>query len=155
MNVPSRTVVILISVLAGLLLAGTILWRYESRGRQYRTANGHFEQKYRSSVNDLRLAQEAINACFQKNDAILDGVKKPVPVIVKETAVPAAAGTHNPVILQGISWGDHPVAMIGGKVYQTGDRIQDFTLEEIRIRSIVLRGSNGAGTVIKLMEANP
>jgi hypothetical protein len=160
MKVPSRSAVILFSVLAGLLLTIGIFWQYEQRRHQYLAEKGQFEQRYLSSITDLRLAQDKLNACFRKNGTIFIEVKKPAPVLKKETAAPAAdvpaLAAQDPILLQGISWGaEKPVAMIDGKVYQEGDRVRDCTLEGIRIRSIVLRDSNGVRTVIKLMEANP
>lgn len=156
MKITARPVVIRLSVLAGLLLVGAILWRCGILRHQHSVGNKHFEQKCLSSVNDLRLAQDAMNACFLKNGINSIEVKKPASgvVIKTSTGIPAPVAPA-PITLQGISWGDNPVAMIDGKVYQTGDRINDCTLEEIRIRSVLLRGPNGAEIIIKLMEGNP
>ena len=159
MNIPSRPAVVLLSVLAGLLLAGAILWRYEIFRRQNFVENRRFDQKCLSSLNDLRLAQDAMNACFLKNSTKVIEVKNPASGVIKKASAPAtgvpAPVASEPITLRGISWGDNPVAMINGKVYQTGDRINDCTLEEIRALSILLRGPDGKAIVIKLMEKNP
>lgn len=160
MKVPSRTSILIFTVLSGLLLAGVILWRAEIRHRQYSETNGHFEQKYRMPVNALRLAQDAVNACFRNNGTGLTEVKNPAPpVIVKEHSTQPAEVTQaapQPIMLQGISWAqEKPVAMVNGKVYQAGDRIGDCTLEEIRTRSILIRDAGGKDIEIKLMEPSP
>jgi hypothetical protein len=63
----------------------------------------------------------------------------------------------SPVLLQGISWSrENPLAMINGKVYQSGDRIGEFTLEEIQANTIRLRDDAGKTVEIQLMmEVSP
>jgi hypothetical protein len=159
MKIPSRTTMLLSAVLAGILLAGAILWRAESRHQQYSEKDGRFEQKYRLTVNALRLAQDSVKDRFRNNCSSLKEVKNPVPVpvAVKETGVQQqVAPASAPIILQGISWAEErPVAMINGKVYLAGDQIDNFTVNEIRSHSILLSAPDGTKTEIKLIEDIP
>lgn len=159
MKVPSRTSILIFTVLSGLLLAGVILWRVEVRHRQYSKTNGQFEQNYRMSVNALRLAQDAVRVCLRNNGTGLTEIKNPAPpAAVKEQSVRPAEipPVPQPVMLQGVSWAQaKPVAMVNGKVYQAGDRIGDCTLEEIHTRSIIMRDAAGKDIEIKLMEPSP
>ncbi|HNX52126.1 MAG TPA: hypothetical protein PLD51_00355 [Pontiellaceae bacterium] len=160
MKAPSRTAIILSSLLTGLLLSAVFFWRSETNSRRYAGNNGYFEQKYQLPVKTLRLAQDAVKESFHNNGTGLVEIKNPAPVsAAKEAGLQQAAQPSEfsgPVKLQGISWAqEKPVAMISGRVYQTGDRFGDCTVQEIRTRSILLRDAGGTDIEIKLMEKNP
>jgi hypothetical protein len=154
MKPPSRTALLLSSILAGLLLAGVMSWQTGIRRRQYTERNGEFEQKYRRPVDALRLAQDAVNDRFRNNGNNLTEIKNSAPVAAKKTVVQQDATSLAAVILQGISWGlEKPVAMVNSKVYQKGDCIGGFTVEEIRARSILLSSPDGTETEITLIKS--
>jgi hypothetical protein len=143
----SRTDWWLCAVLAALLLAGGVLWTEVRHRRQYAAEDGRFSRAYHSTMKELRSVTASVNERFSGNGGIFIEAKNIPASGAKEPEKPA------PAILQGISWqADIPVALINGKVYQTGDQIGDCTLEEIKINTIRLRDADGKVTEMKLME---
>lgn len=141
-------------VIAVFLMIGAGLWN-KVVGRRYDGGDGQFAESYRSPIQALRQSMNSVRECFAKSGQIHIEIKNPDPAQSATVQTPDGAEVPHstPIALQGISWQQSmPLAMVNGRVYRTGDQIDEYVLEEVTPNSIRLRDASGTVLKIKLME---